>query len=125
MKIKDVMNKAIVIDHNISLKEAAKIMSDKNIGSLIAIKKGKVFGILTEHDVVSNILNLDRKVSSIMARKVMTIDQEEDINEAATFMAKNKIKRLPVVGKGELIGVITATDIIAHSEDISDDFLFD
>ena len=125
MKIKDVMNKAVAIDQNISLKEAAKIMSDKNIGSLIAVKNGKVFGILTEHDVVSNISGLDKKVSSIMAKKVTTIDSNKDINEAAIIMAENKIKRLPVLAEGDLVGVITVTDIIAHSKDLDDEFIFE
>jgi len=125
MKIKDVMNKAVAIDQNISLKEAAKIMSDKNIGSLIAVKDEKVMGILTEHDVVSNISGLDKKVSSIMAKKVTTIDSNKDINEAAIIMAENKIKRLPVLAEGDLVGVITVTDIIAHSKDLDDEFIFE
>ena len=126
MKVKEVMNKAIAIDHDISLKKAAEIMSDKNIGSLIAVKGDKILGILTERDITGNINNLDRKVSSIMAKKVVTIDENEDIDEASLLMKKNKIKRLPVVDKNkQLIGVITATDLIANSEDMGDEFLFD
>lgn len=125
MKIKEIMNKAIAIDHNITLKEAAKIMSDKNIGSLIAFKGEKILGIITERDVLNNISNLNAKISTIMAKKVITIEQEEDIDEAALLMTKNKIKRIPVVKDGKLMGIITATDLIANSEDISDEFLFD
>jgi len=126
MKVKEAMNKAIAIDHDISLKKAAQIMSDKNIGSLIAVKGEKILGILTERDITGNINNLDRKVSSIMAKKVVTISEEEDIDQASILMKKNKIKRIPVVDdSNHLIGIITATDLIANSDDIDDEFLFD
>ena len=126
MKVEEVMNKAVAVDHNITLKDAAKLMSDKNIGSLIAVKGDKILGILTERDIMNNISNLGAKISTVMARKVITIDKEEDIDEAALLMTKNKIRRLPVVDDNRrLVGIITSTDLIAHSEDISEEFLFD
>ncbi len=126
MKVEEVMNKAVAVDHNITLKDAAKLMSDKNIGSLIAVKGDKILGILTERDIMNNISNLGAKISTVMARKVITIDREEDIDEAALLMTKNKIRRLPVVDNDKrLVGIITSTDLIAHSEDISEEFLFD
>lgn len=126
MRIKEVMNKAVAVEHDISIKEAAKIMSNKNIGSLIAVKGSKILGIITEKDVVDNITSLDKKVSSLMNKKVVvTISPEEDTDNAALLMAKNKIKRLPVVEDGVLIGIITATDLIAHSEDLNESFFFD
>jgi len=126
MRIKEVMNKAIAIDHNISLKGAAKIMSDKNIGSLVVVKGSSIIGIVTERDIITNVFNMDKKLFAVMPKKVITINQDRDIDDAAGLMSKNKIKRLPVVNSNEkLVGVITATDLIAHSEDIGDEFLFD
>lgn len=120
------MNKAIVINHDMNLKEAARLMSENNIGSLIAIKKDEIAGIITEHDIVKNANNLDKKVSSVMAKQVVTIEQNETLDAAAETFSKNKIKRLPVVNDNhKLVGVITVTDIIANSDDISEDFLFD
>ena len=83
MIIKEIMNKAIVVDHDISLKEAAKIMSDKNIGSLVVIKGENIYGIVTEHDIMTNANNLNKKISSIMSKNVLTINENEDIDEAA------------------------------------------
>jgi len=125
MRVKEVMNKAIAIDHDVSIKEAAKIMSEKNIGSLIAIKGTKILGIITEKDVVDNISDLGRKVSSLMTKKVVTINPDEDTDNAAILMKKNKIKRVPVVEDDKLIGIITATDLIANSDDLNEDFFFD
>ncbi len=125
MKISEVMNKAFVIDETISLKEAAKLMSDKNIGSLIVMRKDKICGIITESDIMKNISSLGSKVSGVMSKSVVTIGKNDSVEDAAELMAEHKIKRLPVMNKDELVGIITATDILAHSDDISEDFFFD
>ncbi len=125
MKIKEVMNKAIAIEHNISVKEAAKIMSDKNIGSLIVLKNNKIAGIITDKDILKNISSLGRKISSVMSKNVVTIDHEESLDTAALIMTERKIKRLPVFDNGKLVGIVTATDIIANSDLLNEDFLLD
>jgi len=125
MKISEFMNKAYVADGNISLKDAAKLMSDRNIGSLIIMQKNKITGIITERDIMKNISKLGDKIDKIMSKNVITIEKGESIEDAARLMAEKKIKRLPVMGKGELVGIISATDILAHSDDINEDFFFD
>lgn len=124
MQIKEIMNKAIAVDHDISIKEAAKIMSDKGIGSLVVVKSGKILGIVTEKDIVDNVSRLDKKISSVMARNVETIEADEEIDNAARLMKENKIKRLPVMDDGKLAGIITVTDLIANSNDLNEDFFF-
>jgi CBS domain-containing protein len=125
MKVKEAMNKVVTIDHDLSLKEAAKIMSDKNIGSLVITKKDEILGIITENDIVKNAANLDKKISSAMSKNIISIDQEESLDLASTLMAENKIKRLPVTHGDKLAGIITATDLIANSEELEEDFIFD
>jgi CBS domain-containing protein len=126
MKISEVMNKAVVMEDEMSLKEAAKIMSDKNIGSLIALdKKEEIVGIVTERDILKNVGKLGEKVSSIMTEKVVTIESNDSMDNAALVMAKYKIKRLPVTKRGKLVGIITATDILANSSSIGEEFLLD
>ncbi len=125
MRVKEIMNKALGVNHDISLKEAAKIMSDKNIGSLVVVKGEDIYGIVTEHDITKNADNLLKKISNTMTKNVLTIQENEDIEEAAEIMSKNKIKRLPVVNEdGKLTGIITVTDLIAHAEELGEDFLF-
>jgi len=126
MKVKDIMNQAIAVDFDISLKEASNIMARKKIGSLIVMKDSKIAGIITESDVTSNTPALSKKVSEIMSKNVVTIDEEEDIDNAASIMAKNKIKRVPVLSKDKkLAGIITATDLIAHSDELNEDFFLE
>jgi CBS domain-containing protein len=125
MRVKEVMNKVVVIDSNISLRAAAKIMSDKNIGSLIILNKDNILGMITEKDIVDNASNLDKKVTSIKQRKIITVEQDESLDTVAIIMSKNKIKRLPVMRDGKLTGIITATDLLANSEELDEDFFID
>ncbi len=125
MRVKEVMNKAIAIEHDVSVKEAAKIMSDRNIGSLIVLDKNKIVGIITERDVMKNVSFLGKKIYSVMSKNVVTIDHAESLENAALIMTERKIKRLPVLDNGKLVGIITATDIIANSDLLNEDFLLD
>ena len=120
-EISKIMNKAFIVDDNVTLKSAAKMMSDKNIGSLLIVKDGQIKGIITERDILKNISKLNLKVSLVMSKKVITIEAEEKIEEAIGVMSENKIKRLPVMQDGKLAGIITATDIIAHAKEINEE----
>lgn len=125
MKIKEIMNKAIAIDHEVSVREAAKIMSNRNIGSLIVLRKNKIAGIITERDILKNISSLGRKITSVMSKNVVTADQGDSVDNAALIMTERKVKRLPIISNGRLVGIITATDIVANSDLLNEDFFFD
>ena len=125
MKVSEIMKKAFVIDENVSLKEAARLMSEKNIGSLIVMNKEKIAGIVTEKDVTKNVSRLGRKVGNVMSKNVITIGKNDNIDDASRLMGKNRIKRLPVVHKQELVGIITATDLLENSEELNEEFFID
>jgi len=91
-------------------------MNKHEIGCLIVVRNGKAIGIVTERDMLNRVLaqyrNPDRtKVSEIMTSPLVVADREMDLEEAARQMFKMKVKKLPVVSKGELVGLITLTDI--------------
>lgn len=125
MLVKEVMNQAIAVDHDVSIKEAAKIMTEKDIGSLIILKEEEIIGIVTEKDIVKNVSDTKKKISSVMSEQVVTVDEDEDLEYAAEIMAKHKIKRLPVTSKGRLVGIITTSEIVAHVDDVDEDFFFE
>jgi len=125
MKVKQIMHKAIVVEGDINLKAAAGIMSKRNIGSLVVIKKNKIVGIITERDIMRNVNRLNSKLSSVMSKKVITIDEGESINNAALLMSKHKIKRLPVIKNGKLAGMITATDLVGNADELGENFFFE
>ena len=124
MKVKDVMKKIMAVD-DMRLKQAAKIMSEKKVGSLVVMDGDKIEGILTERDVLRNVDRLDARVSKIMSRKVITISQDESLDNAAKIMRDNDIKRLPVMKGEDIVGILTVTDIIANSNALNENFLFD
>jgi len=124
MLVKEIMKTPFVVDKDISLKEAAKIMKDKKIGSLIFASDSKVKGIVTESDLTRDFGKQER-ISQIMNPKVITIDAEETVDIAVEMMKQNKIKRLPVLDRGKLVGIITSTEIIANFEEIEEEFIFE
>ena len=125
MRVSEIMNKAFAVEEKINLKAAAKIMSDKNIGGLIVMRGEKVCGIIAESDILKNVSSLGKKVSEVMNKNVIAINKNDSLEDAAEIMAQNKIKRLPVMNKQELVGIITATDILAHCDAVDDNFFFD
>ncbi len=126
MKISSIMRKAYVIENNVSVKEAAKIMSSKKIGELIVVNDNKIKGIITEMDIINNIKNLESPVSSIMTKKIISVSPDDDSKTAASLMSEYKIKRLPVINNGKLVGLIRITDIIGKTDATDEgDFFFD
>jgi CBS domain-containing protein len=94
-------------------------MEEKNISSVIVAEGGMPVGIVTERDLVRKVIikDLDAKspVSTIMSSPLVTVSKEENISSAAELMMKKKIRRLPVVDKGKLMGIVTETNISTTS----------
>ncbi|MBU2577091.1 MAG: CBS domain-containing protein [Nanoarchaeota archaeon] len=124
MKVSEVMNKAVVIDSDMTLKQAAKIMSQNGIGCLTFLKNEKIRGIITERDILKNVSHLNMKVSSVMTKSVVVVDINEDLEKVISIMARHKIKKILIVEKGSLIGIVTSTDIISHSDLLHEDMFF-
>lgn len=111
-----------------TLQEAAKEMNKYHISCLIAISgSGSIEGIITERDamkaVEKNLLPSKTKVEDFMTKKddLILIEQNATLEEAADAMEKYKVKRLPVVNEEEnLVGIITATDLISKKELMSE-----
>ena len=80
------MKRVVSIERNITIKEAAKIMSKMNIGSLVLVKKDKAIGILTERDIIKNISSLKKKIFSIISKKLIDIELNQNIEDAAELM---------------------------------------
>jgi len=123
MLVKEIMNKVCVVNSNITLKRAAELMLENNIGSLVILKGNKLAGILTERDIIKNLGSLNKNIFKIMTNEVITVSQNASLEEAAEIMKKNKIKKIIVTDKKRSIpaGIITATDIIVNSDLLNED----
>jgi CBS domain-containing protein len=118
LPVKDIMSKTpIVIKAGSTIKEAAKVMKKNSVGSLIVMQKERPIGIVTERDILLKVIAGDKtpaktKIKEIMSTPVVTIGPNTDVAEAAKKMAKLNIRRLPVVQKDELQGMVTENDIL-------------
>jgi CBS domain-containing protein len=117
LKVKEIMSCDIVTTTpETTLDEAARIMGEKHVGSLIVMKYDTPVGMITERDVLSNILARGRdlkkeKVERVLSYPLITICSTAQVKEAAQTMIKKK-GRLAVFECGKLVGIITASDLI-------------
>ncbi|MEM3577860.1 MAG: CBS domain-containing protein [Candidatus Bathyarchaeia archaeon] len=117
LKVSDVMIKEVItIDENATVKEAAEIMNKFEIGCLIAVRKGKAMGIITERDLLKRVVAEARdasktKVKDIMSSPLVVVEPNMDLEEAVRLMFQMKIKKLPVVEGKRLVGLVSLTDI--------------
>ncbi|MBT6690535.1 CBS domain-containing protein [archaeon] len=119
IKVGDLMTRSFVhVSPDTDLKTCAKTMVKKRVGSLLITEDDKLKGILTEKDIIWAVVkksydDLENiRASNLMKRKVTTIKPGADITDAMKKFKKKKIRRLPVVEKKKLIGLITANDIL-------------
>jgi len=120
MLVKDVMSSPVItISQDESADKAAALMDKHGLGCVIVIaENGKPIGMITERDIVTRIVAKDIQPSRLTAKEIMstpliTIDPEETLFEAARRMNRLNIRRLGVVYKGRLVGIITSKDIVA------------
>ncbi len=127
--VKDIMNNPVITAaREATVNEIARLMSDMRIGSIIITDNGKAdgkpLGIVTDWDIVSKAAVRDEKPSKIHASDIMqnliTIDSESSITEAARLLRKHNVKRLGVVYKGNVIGVVSSSDVIAVMPELID-----
>jgi CBS domain-containing protein len=119
-QVRDIMTKDIVtIDEGETALEAARIMSQKGISSLIVVKDEVPKGIITERDFIRKIcakqLEISQvKINSIMSRIRTVADPDTPIEVAVQRMANRGIRRLPIMQEGKVVGIITVTDLARY-----------
>ncbi|MBC7127496.1 MAG: CBS domain-containing protein [Candidatus Methanosuratincola petrocarbonis] len=119
-KVKELMTKDVVtINKEKTIVEAAQIIGDKGVGSLVITDNGNIVGVLTERDMITKCIAKGcdpskTKVSEIMSSPVVAIDPEADIIDAAKLMVSKMIRRLPVLDGGKLVGIITTYDLVKN-----------
>ena len=125
MLVKEVMIKDVkTIRPTATIKEAATMMNENRFGSLMVVSgTGNIEGIVTERDILTDVVAEGKdsncvRVEEIMTKDLVMISPDKTLEEAADIMTENKIKKLPVVEEGKLIGIVTATDLIAYEKDL-------
>ncbi len=115
---KDVMTSPVIsIESDKTVFETAKLMKQKKIGTVVVTSKNKPLGIITEKDIVMKLVAEGNdpkkvKIKDIMTTPIMVADVNSDMNEIAKKMAEKRVRRVPIVDKGRIVGIITERDVL-------------
>jgi CBS domain-containing protein len=118
--VRDIMTKEIVtIDGDSTALEAAKLMTEKGISSVFIVKDGNPIGIVTERDFIKKICAKELavsqvKIGDIMSKILTTASPDTPIEVAVQRMVNHKIRRLPIMEREKIVGIITVTDLAKH-----------
>ena len=125
MLVKEIMSTCLkTVRPSDTVKDAASEMNDSMIGCLIVISgTGKIEGIVTERDILTDVVaegkdSCSVTVGEIMSKDIVVISPDASLEDAADVMTANKIKKLPVVQGGKLVGIVTATDLVAYEKNL-------
>jgi CBS domain-containing protein len=115
--VEDVMQKNVIaIDSSATIKDAAIMMTDTHVGCVIITDGSSPIGIVTERDIVQRVVSedipLSTSVSEIMSTNLITAKLDFTLWELAQLMKTNSIHKMPVEKDGNLVGIITATDLV-------------
>ena len=121
-KISDVMTaRPLAVESQTSVREAARLMESEDVGSLPVVEEGaRLVGVVTDRDVAIRVVAAGRdpestSVGDIASRDLVTLTPEDDLDDALALMAREQVRRLPIVVRdGELVGVVSQADV-AHS----------
>jgi CBS domain-containing protein len=123
--IKDVMtSNPCSIDADKSVAYAAKMLRDEDVGVAPIVEGDKLIGMLTDRDIAIRVVAEGRDpdevtVRDVASKQVVTIDPQQDLDEALRVMAKHKVRRLPVVEEdGKLVGVVAQADVAREGDDV-------
>ncbi len=111
MIAKHIMTKDVItVSPAITIKNLAKILIKNQIsGAPVMDKNGKILGVVSEADIVAK---KGKQVKAIMSKKVFTVTEETPVEEIAHLMTTHKVKRLPVMRAGKLVGIVSRADIV-------------
>ena len=118
--VRDVMSKDVkTVRPNSTINEVVRKMNKFEIGSIVVADGEKPVGIITERDILRRVLEVTvaseaMKAKEIMTSPVLTIESQATTEEAATLMNSKRIKKIPVLENGKLIGIVTSTDIVRN-----------
>jgi CBS domain-containing protein len=97
--------------------DALRVMSEKNVGALLVLSGGRLIGVFSERDYARKVIlhgksSKDTPVSEIMTARVIAIDPERSAGECMALMTEKRIRHLPVLDQGELVGVVSIGDVV-------------
>jgi CBS domain-containing protein len=127
MKVRDIMSQPVIrIGAEEPVSVAARTLTHYNIGALpVCGADGSICGMVTDRDIVTRCLAANRSpeatsVREIMSAGVLSVSPDLEVNAAAGLMGRRQVRRLPVVEKGRLCGMVSLGDIATKEESAYD-----
>jgi CBS domain-containing protein len=107
----------LTVDENDTVLEAARLMAELDIGSLIVVRDGVPVGILTERDILSKVVAEERsakslKISEVMSSPVISVQADRTVSEALTLMGQKGIKHLVVKDGSDVVGMFSLANVV-------------
>jgi CBS domain-containing protein len=122
--VREVMtSKLCSIDADKPVAHAAKMMRDEDVGIAPIVEGDRLVGVLTDRDIAVRVVAEGRdpeqvKVTEVASRDVVTLDPQQDLDEALRLMARHQVRRLPVVEEdGRLVGVVAQADVAQQADE--------
>ena len=122
--VREVMSsKLCSIDTDKPVAYAAKMMRDEDVGIAPIVEGDRLVGVLTDRDIAVRVVAEGRdpeqvKVTEVASRDVVTLDPQQDLDEALRLMARHQVRRLPVVEEdGRLVGVVAQADVAQQADE--------
>lgn len=112
-----IMTRSVVsLESSKTVYDASKIMAKKRVGCLVVTSKGKPFGIVTKGDIVKGVSKSDisfknKNLGEFATRPLIYASSRQTVEEVADLLIKNKIRKLPILQQGKVVGIVTATDL--------------
>jgi len=117
LKVRDTMTGSPrSIDASTSVVEAAQLMREGHIGSLPITADEQLVGMITDRDIAMRVVaeaadHTNTSVGDVSSRDLVTVEPDEDLDDALQLMARHQVRRLPVVENGRLVGIVAQADI--------------
>ena len=114
MIARDIMTRKVhTISPEASVQELAQLLSRHDISGVpVASKDGNIIGIVSEADILGKVVREGLRVADIMSAEIIFVDEQTRVGEIAALLTERKIKRVPVMRNGKLVGIVCRADIV-------------
>ncbi|MGH7367039.1 MAG: CBS domain-containing protein [Candidatus Rokuibacteriota bacterium] len=120
--IRDVMSpRPVALSTEATVAEAAEVMRQQDIGDVVVVEEDRLYGILTDRDIVIRALAQGRdpsrtRIGDICSRELTTVSPDDGVGHAVRLMREKAIRRLPVEEDGQVIGMLTIGDVAVERD---------
>jgi CBS domain-containing protein len=110
------------VDRSKPISDAARVMRDENVGSLPVVEEGRLIGVITDRDIVIRLVAEGRDLDSATVGEAysdqpVTVEPDQDLDDALRLMARYQVRRLPVAEGDRLVGILAQADVALEEKE--------